>query len=255
MTRRTALSLFGAASAAVMAACSSSSGDSGAGGSSGSTGGSTGSGGSTTGGGGAAGSDGGSTSCALTPEETAGPYPDKVDLINQPAFFRTDVTEGKTGVPLTLTLTIVNANDSCAPVSGATVEIWHCDKDGVYSEYAGQPAQTDQSGTTYLRGLQKSDANGQLSFTTIYPGWYLPRATHIHIEVFVGGTLVKTTQMAFPDATNSAVYATALYIKGQNSTTNATDMVFSDGDNYQLATITGETTTGLTAKLTVGIAA
>ena len=127
-------------------------------------------------------------------------------------------------------------------------------QNGVYSEYAGQPGQTDQTGTTYLRGLQKSNSNGQVSFTTIYPGWYTPRATHIHMEVFVSGSLVKTTQMAFPDTINAAVYATALYTKGQNSTTNATDMVFSDGDAYQLATMTGNTTDGYTATLTLGIA-
>src|SRR5438552_364635 len=69
------------------------------------------------------------SACAITPEETAGPYPSVVSII------RSDIREGKSGVPLALTIRIVNVNNGCAPVAGANVEIWHCDVQGNYSEY------------------------------------------------------------------------------------------------------------------------
>jgi protocatechuate 3,4-dioxygenase beta subunit len=193
------------------------------------------------------------TSCAVTPSETEGPYPDKTGMINNAAFFRRDITEGKSGLPLTLTLTIVNVNSNCAAVSGANVEIWQCDAAGRYSEYS-QPGY-DGSGQTFLRGIQTTDANGQVTFTTIYPGWYAGRATHIHVDVYRSGSLVKTTQIAFPESISAAVYATGVYAsKGQNSTTNSTDTVFSDGTTNELATLTGNTTSGYTATLTIGVA-
>src|SRR2546425_5814816 len=192
-------------------------------------------------------------SCAVTPSETEGPYPDKTGMINNSAFFRRDITEGKSGLPLTLTLTIVNVNSSCAAVSGANVEIWQCDAAGRYSEYS-QPGY-DGSGQTFLRGIQTTDANGQVTFTTIYPGWYAGRATHIHVDVYRSGSLVKTTQIAFPETISAAVYATGVYAsKGQNSTTNSSDNVFSDGTTNELATLAGNTTSGYTATLTIGVA-
>ena len=179
-----------------------------------------------------------STSCAVTPSETEGPYPDKTGMINNSAFFRRDITEGRSG--------------SCSPVSNASVEIWQCDASGNYSEYS-QPG-FDGTGQTFLRGIQTTDANGQVTFTTIYPGWYAGRATHIHVDVFRSGSLVKTTQIAFPESVTAAVYASGVYAsKGQNSTSNAGDMVFSDGTQNELATLTGSTASGYTATLTIGV--
>src|SRR4029450_6554977 len=137
-----------------------------------------------------------SSTCAVTPSETEGPYPDKTGMINNSAYYRRDVTEGKPGLPLTLVLTVVNANSACSAVSNATVEIWHCDAAGNYSEYS-QPG-FDGTSQTFLRGVQTTDSGGQVTFTTIYPGWYAGRATHIHVDVFGNGSLVKTTQVAFP---------------------------------------------------------
>ena len=203
------------------------------------------------------GTSGGGTSstasCAVTPSETEGPYPDKTGMISNSAFFRRDITEGTSGLPLTLTLTIVNVNSSCAAVSSANVEIWQCDAAGRYSEYS-QPGY-DGSAQTFLRGIQTTDPNGQVTFTTIYPGWYAGRATHIHVDVFRSGALVKTTQIAFPESISAAVYATGVYAsKGQHSTTNSSDNVFSDGTTNELATLTGNSTSGYTATLTIGIA-
>ena len=194
------------------------------------------------------------SSCAITPTETEGPYPDKTGMLNNAAFFRRDITEGRPGLPLTLTLTIVNVNNNCSPVTGASVEIWQCDASGNYSEYS-QPGY-DGTGKTFLRGLQTTDANGQVTFTTIYPGWYAGRATHIHVDVFRGSSLVKTTQIAFPEDVTGAVYATGVYAsKGQSPTTNSRDNVFSDGTENEMATLSGNTTSGYTATLTIGISA
>jgi len=191
-------------------------------------------------------------SCTVTPEETAGPYPDRTGMINNSAYFRQDITEGKSGLPLTLALTVVNVNKSCSPVTNASVEVWQCDATGNYSEYS-QPGY-DGTGQTFLRGVQTTDSQGKVTFRTIYPGWYMGRATHIHLDVFVNGAAVKTTQTAFPEDISSGVYRTGVYAAhGQNSTTNTSDNVFSDGTQYELATLSGDTTSGYTATLTIGI--
>ena len=175
-------------------------------------------------------------------------------MINNAAFYRQDVREGRAGLSLTLTLTVVNVNASCAAISGAAVEIWQCDAEGHYSEYA-QPGYNG-TGQTFLRGLQTTNSSGQATFLTIYPGWYAGRATHIHVEIFVKGVSVKTTQVAFPEDITRLVYATGVYAShGQNSTTNATDNVFSDGTSTEMATLTGNTNSGYTATLTIGVSA
>ncbi len=180
--------------------------------------------------------------CAVTPTETVGPYPSLVDL------FRNDIREGKSGVPLALTVKVVNANSGCAAVPNANVEIWQCDATGNYSQYGSQAAQT------YLRGIQTTDANGQVSFTTIYPGWYQGRATHIHIEVTINGASVKATQIAFPESVNATVYASSVYAsRGANPTSNASDGIFADSLSAELVTPTGDPASGYTAMCQIGI--
>src|SRR5205823_13916692 len=93
----------------------------------------------------------GNATCAVAPTETRGPYPDTVGMIDNSSFFRRDITEGKPGIPLTLTLTVVNVNSACAAVSGLQVEIWQCDATGNYSEYS-QPG-FNGTGQTFLRGV------------------------------------------------------------------------------------------------------
>jgi protocatechuate 3,4-dioxygenase beta subunit len=174
------------------------------------------------------------------------PYPSN-SVLN-----RRDVTEGKSGLPLTLTITVVNAGNNCNPVANAAVEIWHCDAQGYYSEYS-QPG-FDGRGQTFLRGVQTTDSSGQVTFTTVYPGWYAGRATHIHLEVFVNGRSVKTTQIAFPEDVTAVVYATGVYAaKGQNPTRNNGDNVFSDGVTAQRAGLTGNTSSGYMGTFTVGV--
>jgi protocatechuate 3,4-dioxygenase beta subunit len=189
-----------------------------------------------------------SAACATSPSETAGPYPSLTDIV------RSDIRAGRPGVPVVLTLTVVNASNGCAPVSGAFVEIWQCDASGRYSEYT-QPGY-DGRAETFLRGMQTTDASGRVTFTTIYPGWYAGRATHIHAEVTVNGRSSKVTQIAFPEGVNSAVYASAQYAsRGNNPTSNARDMVFADSLASELATVSGDPASGYTASFTIGISA
>jgi protocatechuate 3,4-dioxygenase beta subunit len=201
--------------------------------------------------------------CHEIPDETGGPYPDVDGMISNATYKRQNIAEGLQGTPLTLTLQVLDVSKGCAPIVGARVIIWHCDANGVYSEYAStmnsDQAQDDigTTTTTYLRGWQVTDSNGRVTFTTIYPGWYLPRVTHIHVMVYNPSDLstpVKTTQFAFPDATNGSVYDQAtLYPKGQNSTTNATDQVFGSSEEYLVAAVTGNATSGYAASLPVGL--
>ena len=191
----------------------------------------------------------------LIPQETVGPYPLFNDIASAAAYQRDDITEGKTGVPLKLTLNIVNVNNQCAPILTAMVYVWHCDKDGYYSGYNQNGA--DLRGQTFLRGVQTTDTSGRAIFNTIYPGWYPGRATHIHFRVYLALDLQATSQLAFPDSVTSAVYSSSLYVaKGQNPTTPTRDGIFSDGVTYQMPTVTPNATTGgYDAELTVGIAA
>lgn len=193
--------------------------------------------------------------CDVIPSETTGPYPDTIGMVNNPTWYRQDITEGRVGVGLTLNLQVVDVSAGCDPLVGAAVEVWHCDKDGAYSEYAGQPGIPSQVGTTYLRGLQTTNSRGYATFQTIYPGWYPGRVTHIHFRVWVGGQVVKVSQIAFPDTTNVQVNNSSLYVaNGQNNTTNSNDNVFRDGTQFQMATLSGSVAAGFVASLTVGVA-
>jgi protocatechuate 3,4-dioxygenase beta subunit len=190
--------------------------------------------------------------CVVAAEETAGPYPDRLGMLSNPAFFRRDIREGRSGAPLNLTLTITSVRSGCSPVANANVEIWQCDASGNYSEYA-QPGYNG-TGQTFLRGLQTTDANGTVVFTTVYPGWYAGRATHIHVKVYVGAAVVKTTQVAFPENITAEVYASGVYAsKGQSPTRNASDNVFADGTATEMASVTGSATAGFDATLSIGI--
>lgn len=180
--------------------------------------------------------------CAVTPSETIGPYPSLTDLV------RSDVRDGKAGTLLTLTIKVVNVNNACAAVANANVEIWHCDVAGNYSQYGTQVRET------YLRGIQTTNSGGEVTFTTIYPGWYQGRATHIHVEVTINGASVKVTQIAFPENLNNLVHTSGVYAsRGTNPTTNAADGIFADSLSSEIVTPTGDPTNGYTALFQVGI--
>jgi protocatechuate 3,4-dioxygenase beta subunit len=180
--------------------------------------------------------------CAVTPTETVGPFPSLSDML------RSDIREGKPGTPLMLTVRVVSATNGCGAVAGASVEIWQCDAAGNYSQYGSQAA------ATYLRGIQVTSASGEATFTTIYPGWYQGRATHIHVEVKVNGQVAKVTQMAFPESVSATVYASGVYAsRGTNPLDNARDMVFSDSLATELVTPAGDPASGYSATFQVGI--
>lgn len=198
-------------------------------------------------------------SCTLVPEETAGPYPLFNDLgsaLN--TIYREDMTEDRVGIPMQMIINLIDVNNNCEPIPDAYVYLWHCDKDGAYSGYSSSQ-NGDYSDATFLRGVYLTDANGQVDFSTIYPGWYPGRITHMHFRVYLSGgtsSLMATSQIAFPQTITQAVYNSPLYTDhGQNTSVSSfsRDNIFSDGTEYQMATVTGNATDGYTAVLKVGI--
>ena len=163
-------------------------------------------------------------------------------------LFRSDIREGKAGTLLAMTIKVVNVGNACAPVSGANVEIWHVDAAGNYSQYGTQTTQT------YLARHPDDQRNGEVTFTTIYPGWYQGRATHIHVEVTMNGRSVKVTQVAFPEAVNNTVHGTGVYAsRGSNPMSNASDGIFADSLSSELITPTGDAASGYAAAFQVGV--
>jgi protocatechuate 3,4-dioxygenase beta subunit len=140
--------------------------------------------------------------CLLTPQSIEGPY------YLDPRLVRAQIAESRTGVPLRIDLRVINGA-TCKPGERARVDIWHADAQGIYSGYEGQSDKEDLStvGQTFLRGTQFTDSEGAVSFNTIYPGWYVGRATHIHFKVLLDARNVLTGQMYFPDAVNEFIYA------------------------------------------------
>lgn len=204
------------------------------------------------------------------PKETAGPFPG--DGSNGPnalaasGVVRQDITASfgtsstkASGVPLTVTLTLLDNANGCTPLAGAAVYAWHCDKDGRYSMY-----DAGLKNENFLRGVQEADANGQVTFKTIFPGAYSGRWPHIHFEVFesmsnatAAGQVLAVSQIALTEAACKDVYASSGYessAKNFPRTTLKSDNVFgNDGGIYQLATMAGSATGGYTAGLNVTV--
>jgi protocatechuate 3,4-dioxygenase beta subunit len=225
-------------------------------------------------GGGTGGGMGGDSSVEVAegeiPEETAGPYPgdgsNGPDVLSESGVVRSDITTSfgsasgvAEGVPLTLRFRVYDlTGDDVEVMAGAAIYAWHCDRDGAYSMYDG--AARDEN---YLRGVQESDADGWVEFTTIFPGCYAGRWPHVHFEVYESlaaatsvSNKLRTSQLAFPQDVCEEVYATAGY---ESSVTNLTgvsldsDGIFSDGYSLQMASMEGSVTDGLTATLNVPI--
>lgn len=171
--------------------------------------------------------------CVLTPQVTDGPY------YLDDMVLREDVTEGKAGIPLELTM-LVSDTSTCAPIENAAVEIWHCDALGFYSGFVqNSPGGTDEyqddgsDPETFLRGLQLTDADGYVTFQTIYPGWYSGRDIHIHLKVQVGGESSNGTydgghvshvgQLAFADSVTDEVASIEPYATKTDTFTRLED--------------------------------
>jgi protocatechuate 3,4-dioxygenase beta subunit len=181
----------------------------------------------------------GAVSCVLSPEMTEGPY-----YIADEAL-RRNITEGKPGTPLRLRLSVVDAS-TCRAIAGAAVDVWHCDAGGLYSGFIaastgnGGPGpgggRTDKQ--TFLRGVQRTNGKGVAVFATIYPGWYRGRTVHVHVKVHVGGNVVHTGQLFFPEPLTDAVYRRSPYSKRTGrDTTNATDAIFRNGGSRSLLSL------------------
>lgn len=196
-----------------------------------------------------------SSTCVVAPSETEGPFPTKTPS----GYVRSDITDGRPGYKMTLNLTIANVNNDCSVLPGVIVDIWHCDAEGNYSEYGGSGMQsTNYQSVHFLRGRQVTDANGLVTFTSIFPGWYNGRATHVHVHVYSAtGTSLKVTQIAFAEGAGSAVAIVNGYSKGLNGyTTNANDNVFSDDKNkVEVATVTGSIAAGFNLSIKINVPA
>jgi len=220
-----------------------------------------------------------SDSCSVIPSETQGPYPGDgtnsnssgvVNVLTMSGIVRSDIRPSfgdygdneAAGIPMTVTLKLVNTGSSCASLEGYAIYLWHCDRSGSYSLYSS--GVTDEN---YLRGVQVTDANGEVTFTTIFPACYSGRWPHMHFEIYSsidtatsGNNDVKTSQLAIPAAACNQVYGVATGYDA--SVTNfaqislSSDNVFSDDSAAtQLATVTGSNSAGYVATLTVGISA
>ncbi|MBR0691063.1 intradiol ring-cleavage dioxygenase [Bradyrhizobium manausense] len=166
--------------------------------------------------------------CILTPQAEEGPF------YSDPELVRSDIAEGRPGVPLTLRLRVIEAG-ACTAIHDARVDIWHCDAKGLYSAFPGQSDahNVDATGKTFLRGTQMTDGAGWATFNTIYPGWYDGRTTHIHFKVFLGDRTVLTGQTFLPDALNEFIYANVPDYGGrarQRMVINANDHVIERSD-------------------------
>ncbi len=194
------------------------------------------------------------------------------NVLQQSGVVRSDIrtsfdisTNTAPGVPLTLKMTVANSNNNCSALSGYAIYLWHCTRDGAYSLYSN-----GVQNENYLRGVQVTDANGEVTFTTVFPGCYAGRYPHLHFEVYPSldmATLytnrVLTSQMALPRATCQTVYGSAAgYTQSINNlagVTVANDGVFGDNSTAQMdqmtAALTGSVDAGYSGSILVGVAA
>jgi protocatechuate 3,4-dioxygenase beta subunit len=195
--------------------------------------------------------------CVVRPELTIGPY--FVDDQLNRSDIRSEPSDNsvKEGVPLTLNLVVASAGDnSCTPIEGAQVDVWHCDAQGQYSGVSAQGS--DTSGQKFLRGYQLTDADGAVQFQTIYPGWYSGRAVHVHFTIRTKGTDSEdyqfTSQFFFDDNLTDQVHALEPYAsKGQRDIRNADDNIFNGGGDQLLLNLDGDTTNGFTSTFNLGL--
>lgn len=194
--------------------------------------------------------------CVVRPEQTEGPFfvserPKRSDL-------RLEDATGtlKAGVPLALSFRVFGIREACTPLEGAVVDVWHCDAQGNYSGVTDRTEGLDTVEQTWLRGFQRTGADGVARFTTVYPGWYPGRAVHIHFKVRTGvtaGDFEFTSQLYFDDALSDRVFQEAAYARpGARDTLNADDFIFAGGGNSLLLE-PAETADGYAASFDLGL--
>jgi protocatechuate 3,4-dioxygenase beta subunit len=175
--------------------------------------------------------------CVARPELTEGPY--FVDEKLNRSDIRSDPSNGsvREGVPLQLMFRVSQISNSCLPLAGATVDVWHCDALGVYSDATDRGFNT--KGQKFLRGSQVTDASGTAQFTTVYPGWYQGRAVHIHFKIRTDPNSDSgyefTSQLFFDESVTDQVHAQAPYAsKGQRTLKNEGDGIYRGGGSQLL---------------------
>ncbi len=183
----------------------------------------------------------GEVTCVLAPEQTEGPYYIPGEKL------RRNIREGRPGTALRLRLRVVDAS-TCKPIKGAAVDVWHADAAGDYSGFG-----SGSDNRTFMRGVQRTDANGYVTFLTVYPGWYQGRTVHIHVKVHVGGNVVHMGQLYFSDAVTDAVYSKAPYTSRPNRTMrNASDSIYRNGGSKSTLSLR-KNGTGYVGAITMGV--
>lgn len=194
--------------------------------------------------------------CVVKPQQTEGPYfvEEKLERFD----IRSDPSDGsvKPGVPLRLVFQVSGIKGSaCQPLSGATVDVWHCDALGVYSDVADP--RFNSVGQKFLRGYQVTNVKGIAEFVTVYPGWYPGRTVHIHFKIRTnsasGRSSEFTSQLYFEDAVTDQVYTQAPYAtKGQRTIRNNQDGIF-QGEGEQLLLSLTKNAEGYVGKFAIGL--
>ncbi len=207
---------------------------------------------------------------AEIPDETAGPYPgdgsNGVDVLEQAGIVRSDLrssfgsaTGTAEGVPMELTLSIVDLAGGSVPFDGVAVYVWQCDREGRYSMYS--EGVEDQN---YLRGVQVADADGRVTFSSIFPACYSGRWPHLHFEVYPdqagiadAANAIATSQVALPEDVCRTVYQQDGYeqsVSNLSQVSLRSDNVFGDDSAAsQLGTVGGDVASGYQVALRVGV--
>ncbi len=165
--------------------------------------------------------------CIVVPQQTEGPYFVDDDRLNR-SDIRSDVDGSlRPGVPLALSFVVSRKRgDACSPLPGATVDVWHCDAQGVYSDVRDPGFET--LGQKFLRGYQRTGDDGAARFTTIYPGWYPGRAVHVHFKIRSGRSEF-TSQLYFDDALSEQVFTHSPYRRRGRRLLNQDDGIYARG--------------------------
>ena len=191
--------------------------------------------------------------CVVRPEQTEGPY--FVDEKLNRFDIRSDPSDGsvKPGVPLRLVFQVSQSDRACTPLSGALVDVWHCDAQGIYSDVNERRFNT--IGKKFLRGYQVTDVNGVAQFMTIYPGYYPGRAVHIHFKIRTNSAQQSyefTSQLYFDDALTEQIHAQPPYTREGQRLLNNQDGIFQNGGEQLTLQLTSAAE-GYTGKLAIGL--